>query len=180
MTASLDLANPDIFFISFIWRKKKVNHPCPAKLPFGPQGGSKWATSPKNTEKTGFSLKKHLLTIVRQSNVWQLLKILSWRTQWCSYFWSQGHLKVIKGHFKVILGHFLTFSLGFQHICPPFLLLPKMFFLTRPVAGFTGKKTFWGGEEKVGVANLFFSEQNVLGWAGYPMGWKWGKFIKTW
>ena len=37
-------------------------------------------------------------------------------------------LKVIKGHFKVIFGHFLTFSLGFQHIYPPFLLLPKMFF----------------------------------------------------
>ena len=32
------------------------------------------------------------------------------------------------------------------------------------------KKTFWGGEEKVRVAKLFFSEQNVLGWAGYPMG----------
>ena len=112
--------------------KKKVNQPCPAKLPFGPQGGSKWATSPKNTEKTGFSLKKHLLTIVRQSNVWQLLKILSWRTQWCSYFWSQGHLKVIKGHFKVIFGHFWSFSMLFQHIFTTYAHLffssPKCFF----------------------------------------------------
>ena len=46
----------------------------------------------------------------------------------------------------------------------------KCFFLTQHTLGPTGKKTFWGGEEKVREAYLFFSEQNVLGWAGYPMG----------
>ena len=39
-----------------------------------------------------------------------------------------------------------------------------------PIFLFPNKKTFWGGEEKVREAYLFFSEQNVLGWAGYPMG----------
>ena len=38
------------------------------------------------------------------------------------------------------------------------------------LANRASKKTFCGGEEKVREAYLFFSEQNVLGWAGYPMG----------
>ena len=68
-------------------------------------------------------------------------------------FFHSGHsgavvfgLKVISRSLKVISRSFLVifnaFSAHFYYICPPFLLLPKMFFLTRHGAGFTGKNRF--------------------------------------
>ena len=59
-------------------------------------------------------IDKNRIIRVRAQNVRQLLKIFSLRTQWCSCFWLQGHLKVIKCHFKVILGHFWSYWLMSQ------------------------------------------------------------------
>ena len=86
-------------------------------------------------KKTLFFINKSRIITVRGQKVLQFLKTVSWRTQWCSCFWSQGHLKVIKGHFKVIFGHFQCFFSTFPQHMPTFSSPPQNVFSHPPRGG---------------------------------------------